>query len=294
MKNYTYNITINQKAVIDNGWDLNLYHIAILEVISDFINCNAFISISDGQGTWHWCKISKILESLPILDIKERRCKDLINKLCELGLLEINPNNQTLGRHYIRLGKEYLKYKFYSIETPPMQKIAYPMQKKTEPCNLLHTPHAENCIPPMQKIAYDNNNNNIINIKDNNKDFANLKNFENLNDNLASDTNTPQTNKNVKNKEKTCEKKEVPTEWQEVVNVWLEYKRKNKQTYKDEDSIYLFYKKLLRLSCGNLDTAMEIIADSRANNYRGIFELRKTNTQQVNILPGGGIKKIDI
>ena len=273
MKNYTYNITINQKAVIDNGWDLKLYHIAILETIADFINCNAFISISDEQGIWHWCKISKILDALPMIDIKERRCKDLINKLCELGLLEVNPNNQTLGRHYIRLGKEYLKYKFYSVETPPMQKIAYPMQKKTEPCNLLHTPHAENCIPTMQKIAYDNNNNNIINIKDNNtKDSSNLQKFDNLNDNLESGTNIPQTNKNVKNKEKTCEKKEVPTEWQEVVNVWLEYKRKRKQGYKDENSIFLFYNKLLRLSFENLETARQIVEDSMANNYSGIFE----------------------
>jgi len=148
-------------------------------------------------------------------------------------------------------------------------------------------------IAKMANDIYDTNINTDINT-DIKQDFANLQNFDNLNDNLVSDTNTLQAKENLKIKEKSCEKKEIPTEWQEIINIWLEYKRKRKQTYKDEDSIFLFYKKLLRLSFSNLEIARQIIEDSMANNYSGIFAPKNISAPKSSPQGGGEITQVEL
>jgi len=131
-----YNININQKAVIDNGWDLDINHLALLDCISAIVNSNKTVSISDLNGVWYWVKITYILEQLPLLKIKERRCKDLLADLENCGLIEINPNNKNLKAHYIRLGKNFHFYNFSD------SKINY----------------AENCIVTAKDAENDENN----------------------------------------------------------------------------------------------------------------------------------------
>lgn len=131
-----YTILVNQKVVIDNGWKLKLEHLAILDAVVGMINSGKFISVNTNTGLWHWLKINLILQQLPILDIKDRRCKDLLNELELSGLIESNPDNKTMGRHLIRLGKNYNAYLF----------------SDTEPVILQHN-IAENCIPTSQNIA---------------------------------------------------------------------------------------------------------------------------------------------
>lgn len=58
---------------------------------------------------------------------------------------------------------------------------------------------------------------------------------------------------------------------------WLHYKRKRGESYKDKDSTFLAYKKLLKLSSENPIAAVEIVEQSMANNYAGLFELKKVN-----------------
>lgn len=146
------------------------------------------------------------------------------------------------------------------------------------------------------QTQYNNQLNKITNEVNNNliEDFANLQKFDNLNDNLASGRIAPQAKENFKNKEKSCEKKEIPAEWQEIVNVWLEYKQKRKQTYKDDDSIYLFYKKLLRLSLSSLEIARQIIEDSMANNYSGIFAPKNISSSKSSPQGGGQITQVEL
>ena len=151
-------------------------------------------------------------------------------------------------------------------------------------------PFTEN--PPQ----YNNKLNKITNEVNNNliEDFANLQNFDILSDNLVSGINTLKSKEDVKNKEKSCEKKEIPKEWQQLVNVWLEYKRKRKQSYKDEDSIFLFYKKLLRLSFSDLTIARQIVEDSMANNYSGIFPIKSIAEQKSRPQGGGEITQVEL
>jgi hypothetical protein len=165
-----YTININQKAVIDNNWTkLTLDHIAIIETVVSCINSRAFLTIQDNSGTWYWLKVAKIIEELPILRIKERRCKELINDLVEYNLLEINPNNKSYQKHYLRIGINYAKLQFdsHAENNKPMQETA--------------KHYAENCKLTMQDNAYDNNTIYYNTILDNNNNKAeNKKTFKEI------------------------------------------------------------------------------------------------------------------
>jgi hypothetical protein len=63
---------------------------------------------------------------------------------------------------------------------------------------------------------------------------------------------------------------------------WLKYKRKKGQSYKDQDSTYLAYQKLLKLSNRNSITAKKIVEQSMANNWAGLFELKEEERRNNN------------
>lgn len=67
---------------------------------------------------------------------------------------------------------------------------------------------------------------------------------------------------------------ELDGEYQEIVREWLSYKRERKETYKTVRSMQAFVAKLTKLSNGNPKIAREIINQSIANNWAGIFQLK--------------------
>lgn len=69
----------------------------------------------------------------------------------------------------------------------------------------------------------------------------------------------------------------VADEFREIFNTWLEYKRQRKESYKSEKSLQSCYKQLLRLCDNNPNVATQIIEQSMANNWAGLFELKQRN-----------------
>lgn len=63
-------------------------------------------------------------------------------------------------------------------------------------------------------------------------------------------------------------------EYRDIVVEWLSYKRERKETYKSVRSMQAFVAKLTKLSNGNPKIAREIINQSIANNWAGIFQLK--------------------
>jgi hypothetical protein len=53
---------------------------------------------------------------------------------------------------------------------------------------------------------------------------------------------------------------------------WLRYKRSRGESYKNKESTFLAYKKLLKLSHADPVVATQMVDDSMANNYAGLFE----------------------
>jgi len=63
----------------------------------------------------------------------------------------------------------------------------------------------------------------------------------------------------------------------EAFKVWLEYKKARKESYRTQASVEACYNNLAKLSNGDAETAKQIIAQSMANNWAGLFELKTNN-----------------
>jgi hypothetical protein len=70
----------------------------------------------------------------------------------------------------------------------------------------------------------------------------------------------------------------MPLEFKKIFLSWLQYKRKRGESYKDEKSALICYKKLSRYSNGDSNLALEIIETAMGNNWAGFFKLENTNS----------------
>jgi hypothetical protein len=157
-----YNIYINQKAVIDNGWDLNINHLAILDCIAGMINSNMFQKMIEDSQEWYWVSPSKIIEELPLLNVKENRVRQLLNDLESCKLIEKNKNNQTYSRTFLKLGANYRLLTFAENNTP-YQNISKVDKKLTSTLS-------KNCQVPYQNIDNNNSHYNNNHYNNNNRD----------------------------------------------------------------------------------------------------------------------------
>lgn len=96
-------------------------------------------------------------------------------------------------------------------------------------------------------------------------------------------------NKDNKNKEEKQKGFDVLETFKEPYNTWMSYKAERRESYKSEKSKEQFYKLLLKLSNNNQLTAMQIVNQSMANNWAGIFPL-KAQVGQKDPEPIKGIK----
>jgi len=92
-------------------------------------------------------------------------------------------------------------------------------------------------------------------------------------------TNLGQTRDNTNKENK--ENKEIKNPYPFVENSFkdcfmdfLEYKKSRKETYKNEKSVQAAYRRLEKLSRGDPEIASQIIEQSMANNWAGLFELK--------------------
>lgn len=83
---------------------------------------------------------------------------------------------------------------------------------------------------------------------------------------------------------------DVSEDFREVVSEWLSYKRERKESYKSHRSLQAFYSKLKTLSHGNPTIAREIINQSMANNWAGIFQLKTNDTKRTTNPPSNDPK----
>ena len=75
--------------------------------------------------------------------------------------------------------------------------------------------------------------------------------------------------------EQTAFVESLESGWQELMKYWLEYKSKLGDRYKSVQGLTVFFHHLQKLSSNNIETAREIIDQSIANNWKGIFPLKQ-------------------
>ena len=67
---------------------------------------------------------------------------------------------------------------------------------------------------------------------------------------------------------------ELSPEWRVIVSDWLVYKKERRESYKTGRSVECFISLLQKLSSGDAKQALQIIEQSMAGNYQGIFPLK--------------------
>lgn len=71
-----------------------------------------------------------------------------------------------------------------------------------------------------------------------------------------------------------------------LVQRWLDYKKSINDKYKSQESLDMFFKKLIKYSAGHAQVAEEIIETSMANQWKGIFEPKNKKNEQTVDVPG--------
>lgn len=76
----------------------------------------------------------------------------------------------------------------------------------------------------------------------------------------------------------------IKEEYKISVLKWFKYKSDRKESYKSIDSEKSFYNKLLKLSNNHPQIANDIIEQSMANNWAGVFELKNNKAKEVKLI----------
>jgi hypothetical protein len=100
----------------------------------------------------------------------------------------------------------------------------------------------------------------------------------NIISNSSTDSNKSNRENSPKEKKFSIDKwaKAQESPWRELMLIWLEYKRTRKESYRSEVGAKKCLTLLRNLSGGNAEVAQQIIDQSMANNWAGLFALKES------------------
>lgn len=93
------------------------------------------------------------------------------------------------------------------------------------------------------------------------------------------ETNNPKVPEKRKDATEEFIEKSVKDDFKPIMREWCQYKQEKKQSYKPT-GLKACYAKLLKLSNGNPNTAQQIIEQSMANNWDGLFVIKDVATKR--------------
>lgn len=167
-----YTIIINQLAVIENGYNLDIVDLAIFDFIKDFTNSPACIKTNTPEGIYFWISNELIMENLPLLKIGTRQgIIKRIDNLVEAGILEKHPNCKAHNKSLYIYGANYEKLIF------GCKRELHPVNESLQPCKREFT-------PPVNESLQD------YTIKDNNITYDKEREPENISGILFTDSET--------------------------------------------------------------------------------------------------------
>ena len=248
-----FTININQKAIIDNGWDLGLNELAIFDAMHKIFTTFPRLQkkIMDDKE-WYWIDYELIKKQLPLLKHEENWFRQILKKLQTYGLIEINPENQKLAKTYFRMGEN--AYKMFSNSD-----LNEPLSK---PIKVAETSIQTSSTPLSNPI--DNNYTNYYVVKEVGENEKNAK-TETLQEKLISKVGEKvELNKSLEDRLPTLEGVIALAKicWRD--KLWLEQVRMNTSTTEKELGDWM---KLFNLHISNTEN----IIDVTERKYKVLF-----------------------
>ena len=249
-----YNISINQLAVVANGWDLDCTDMAIFQCFHIFGSSPKTLRITTLEGQWFWISAKKIIEELPILGIgSEKQIKRRIQKLIDCGLL-VKCTEETT-KDYYKFGQNYEKLFARDVDKNVHAVIKSSISKTDLTGGMDKNVHDER----TKMSTEDYINNNIIQEDNNIPPIIPLKgespkkpkaDFKKLADDFVA----------------TIEE----DDWRELIAYWLDYKIDIKKPLKCQKSLSMFANRLKRESGGDIERARSFIDRAVSQGWQDI------------------------
>lgn len=152
-----WNFTINQRAIIENSFSIDLVDAAIFDLIKDFAHSGKCKKSIEGAKIYYWVSWKFIVEQAPILGLKTRQSVyNRIEKLAANGLLERHPDNKAQSQSWFCFGANYDKMAGFS-EQITVNENAHPVNENLQPCKEPVT------APVNENLHYTTIKNNSIN-----------------------------------------------------------------------------------------------------------------------------------
>lgn len=103
-----FTVNINQKAVKDAGFDLDLIDMAIFDVLTVFVNSTACRRMNDGDAIYFNVPYQLVIDELPLAKInKTDSIYRRFQKLEMYSVIEMHPDNKKMKQVWFKWGRNY-------------------------------------------------------------------------------------------------------------------------------------------------------------------------------------------
>ena len=241
MEGIQYSLILHLREVQELGIDISLADLVIFEFLRSF-ETKTYCKKErlDDEQIYFWVSHELIMKQLPILGIKTKRgIIDRINNLVNIGLLIRYTSPKGVNKSY---------YRFTALA-----------DRFDSGCTC-----EQNFTPPVNKTSH-NNIQYIQEQEDKNTIISPLS--------PAGETESPREKEKPKDSTEEFIEKSVKEDFKPIMREWCQYKREKKQKY-TPTGLKVCYTKLLKLSDANPNTAQQIVEQSMANNWAGLFSLK--------------------
>lgn len=254
-----YTININQRSVIENGWNLSFDDMAVFDFMSHFILEGALSKHVIQGKDYFWISFSKIREELPMLSgNSDSSIRRHISNLVRVGLIEKCDDEISIKNRIslYRLGKSFPKY-WHSVN---------PSKNNDTPPNLEGYPSKNERVTPPNLEG--NHNTNI-------SDYQ----YQNISPTGEVSASALDSQEEKKEKTKTKSKKEptIVTQGRNIFEAYFEKKTGEKYYWKAADGAQM--KRLLNqlkfsrenrgltISDKDLIDALQVFLDKITDNW---------------------------
>ena len=241
MEGIQYSLILHLREVQELGIDISLVDLVIFEFLRSF-ETKTYCKKEklDDEQIYFWVSHELIMKQLPILGIKTKRgIIDRINNLVNIGLLIRYTSPKGVNKSY---------YRFTALA-----------DRFDSGCTC-----EQNFTPPVNKTSH----NNIQDIQEQEDKSSIMPPLS-----PTGETESPKEKEKPKDTTEEFIEKSVKEDFKPIMREWCQYKREKKQGYKPT-GLKTCYANLLKLSNDNSNTARQIIEQSMANNWAGLFALK--------------------
>lgn len=206
-----FNIQINQKAIVESGFEIDVIDAIILDFMFSFSKSDSIVSIRENDTDFFWFSHDNISKELPLLKLKKDSIFRRLKTLSKNGFLIQSSRSQVLGRSFYAFTDKVEKIRFTPSEKKPdVRTKINTVGRNASPSD--ENPKASEINPktPSEIVPNDYSHNSYYQNKENTSLFS-------------EENNVPKKSNSKKPVVKKSEQKESCPVYKEAVDVYFSF-----------------------------------------------------------------------